>query len=138
MSFTCKVGDTLFLSDIGGSHRYLIITNPNSAGNVVLVNFTSAKYWKEWLVTFSPRDDKGLFDRKTTVNYADARICPAERLRKEAQKRPRSYEFCAENHVKRIVIGALQSRHTPIEVLRELKTQYPIEYKKYCGKDCEP
>lgn len=137
MPFTCKVGDTLLIPDTRGTrhHRYIILTKPNKDGNVVLVNFTSARYWKDWPLTFTPKDDKLLFTTKTTVNYADAFICSAQRLRNIAQKRPQDYRFCAENHVKRIIIKALESRHTPIEVLEELKAQYPSEYEKYCNKD---
>jgi hypothetical protein len=36
MPFTCKVGDSFYLADSGGHHRYVIITKPNSDGNIVL------------------------------------------------------------------------------------------------------
>ncbi|MCX6011551.1 MAG: hypothetical protein NT134_04780 [Chloroflexi bacterium] len=135
MPFTGKVGDTLYLGDIGGRHRYIIISKPNSDGNVIIANFTSATYWREWVVTFTPKHSKRLFDRKTTVNYADARIKPVSKLVEEAKYRPEKYEFCPENLVKKIVIGALQSRFTQIEILEELKIQYPSEYEKYCQRD---
>jgi len=135
MPFTGKIGDTLRLTDVGGHHRYVILTKPDINGNVVIANFTSAKYWKEWLVTFTQRDDKQLFDRKTTVNYADAHILPVNTLIDEAKRKPRDYEFCTENHVRRIVIGAFQSQHTPIGILEGLRIQYPNEYERYCEKD---
>lgn len=134
MPFTGKIGDTLYLKDAGGSHRCVILTKPNDDGNVVVVNFTSARSWKECLVTFTRRDDKRLFDTKTTVNYADARILSCEALTERAKRRPRSYVFCRENHVKKIVKGALQSQHTPLEILEELRIQYPKEHKRYCTK----
>jgi hypothetical protein len=131
MPFTGKVGDTLRLNDIGGGHRYVILTKPNINGNVVIVSFTSARYWKEWLVTFTTKDNRRLFSKKTTVNYTAARILPVERLINKATRKPKDYRFCSENHIKRIVIGAFQSQLTPIEILEELKIQYSIESKKY-------
>ena len=135
MPFTGKVGDTLLLRDIGVRHRYVILTKPNSDGNVVVVNFTSASPRKECFVTFRPKDDKRLFNKKTTVNYTDARILPVKALIDKAKRNPRDYVFCSENHIKKIVIGALQSQFTPIEILEELGIQYPNEYKRYCAKD---
>jgi len=132
MPFTGKVGDTLHLSDIGGGHRYVILTKPNSDGNVVMANFTSARYWKEWLVTFRPKDDKRLFDKKTTVNYADAQIIPVKKLIEASKSNPRGdYVFCREYHCKRIISKAFQSQYIPGEVLGELGSQYPIESAKY-------
>ena len=132
MPFTGKVGDTLYLKDCGENHRYIILTKPNKAGDVVLVNFTSARYWKEWTVTFTPRDDKGLFEHKTTVAYAYSRLVPLQALI-DAQKKNRisNYEYCAENHTKKIIIGAFQSDSTPNEIIEELKTQYPKEHQQY-------
>lgn len=135
MPFTGKIGDTLYLSDIGGHHRYIILSKPNSDGNVVIANFTSARYWKEWLVTFTPRANKRLFDKKTTVNYADTRIIPISKLIKVAKRNPKQYEFCPENLTEKIVIGALQSQFTPIEILEELRIQYPNEYERHCEKN---
>lgn len=137
MPFTGKVGDTLRLRDIGTRHRYIILTKPNSDGNVVITNFTTAKHF-EWLVTFRPRDNKELFTKKCTPNYNGARIYPLSALAKIVKRNPKNYVFCPEKLTQRIIIGALQSRYTPIEVLEELKAQYPIEYKKYCNKDYKP
>ena len=134
MPFTGKVGDTLRLRDIGGHHRYIILTKPNSDGNVVIANFTTARHF-EWLVTFRPRDNRELFKEKSTVNYNDARIYPINVLEKIAERNPKQYKFCPENLTKRIVIGAFQSLFTPIEILEELRIQYPNEYEKYCEKD---
>jgi len=134
MPFTGKVGDTLRLRDIRVRHRYIILTKPNREGNVVITNFTTAKHF-EWMVTFSPRDNKKLFTKKCTPNYTDARPYPISALVEIIKRNPREYVFCPENLTRRIVIGALQSRHTSIEVLEELKAQYPIEYDKYCSKD---
>jgi len=132
MPFTGKVGDTLHLSDDGGGHRYVIITPPNSNGNVVIVNFTYKGYWKEWLVTFRPKDNKRLFSKKTTVNYADARIVPVQTLIDIAETAPSNdYVFCHHYHSKEIAIGALKSQFTPVEVLEELQVHYPDEYAKY-------
>lgn len=136
MPFTGKVGDTFRLTDTGGRHRYVIITKPNSDGNVVIANFTSARYWKECLVTFRPRNDRDLFVQTTTVNYADARIVQVQRIIDSVKQKPKSdYKFCAENHVRKIVVGAFQSKLTPIQVLTELSIQYPNECKRHYKKD---
>ena len=137
MPFTAKVGDTLRLHDIGGHHRYVILTKPNSDGNVVIVNFTTAQPF-EWLVTFSPKDNRRLFTEKCTPNYIDACIYPIDALTRSAKRNPKEYVPCPENIIKRIIRGALESKHTRIEVLEELKVQYPIEYEKYCSKDYKP
>jgi hypothetical protein len=131
MPFTCKVGDSFYLADSGGHHRYVIITKPNSDGNIVLVNFTSSADYKENLVIFRPKDSRKLFIKRTTVSYGDARFVNATRL---AKAKIDNYEFCDLNHIKRIVIGGMQSRHTPLEIIEELKTQYPKEYQDYCSK----
>ena len=132
MSFSGKVGDTLRLADTGRGHRYVILTKPNSDGNVVVVNFTSASYLKEWLVTFRPKDNKRLFIKQTTVDYSFARIVPVEKLGVEAKCNPNDYVFCPENLAEKIVTGAFQSQFTRIEVLTELSVQYPDEYRRYC------
>ena len=137
MPFTGKAGDTLRLRDIGARHRYIILTKPNSDGDVVIANFTTAKHF-EWLVTIRPSNNKELFTEKCTPNYHDACLYPLSALTKVAESHPKEYVFCPQNLTKRIINGALESRHTPIEVLEELKIQYPIEYEKYCSKDYTP
>jgi hypothetical protein len=42
MPFTCKVGDSFYLPDNNGRHRWIIITKANAAGYEVIVNFTDA------------------------------------------------------------------------------------------------
>lgn len=134
MPFSGKVGDTLPLRDIGGGHRYVILTNPNSAGDVVIVNFTTAKHC-EWNVTFTPRTNGKLFTEKCTPNYNDARLYPISVLGKIAKRNPKKYVFCPDNLIRRIIKGALQSKYRRGEILRELKAQYPTEYSKYCDRD---
>ena len=78
----------------------------------------------------------GGFNKKTTVNYADARIISAQALVATAKRRSiNDYNYCAENHIKKIIIGAFQSQFTPIEVIKELSIQYPKEYEKYYEED---
>jgi hypothetical protein len=52
-----------------------------------------------------------------------------------AKRKPREYVFCPEDITSRIIIGALQSKYTSLEILEELKGQYPVEYERYCEKD---
>ena len=130
MPFTGKVGDTLFLGDTGGRHRYVILTEPNNDGNVVITNFTTASHF-EWNVVFRPKDNKQLFTERCTPNYHDARFYPFSGLLKIAQSTHAVYAFCARHHIKKIVTGALQSNHTPLEILRELAAQYPKLISKW-------
>jgi len=130
MPFTCKVGDSFYLPDTGGRHRYVILTKPNSDSKIVLVNFTDSRNI-ESPVIFNPKDDKRLFIKRTGVNYAQARLIKIKGLKDIID----GWEFCQLNHIKRIVTGAFQSQHTPIYILKELSTQYPEEHKQYCDWD---
>ncbi len=131
MPFTCKIGDSFYLSDIHGRHRYVILTNPNNDGKVVLVNFTDSMN-VDSPVIFNPKDDKILFSKRTGIHYAYARLFPVAKLK---ESKIIGWEFCQLNHIKRIVIGAFQSQHAPIYILKELSSQYPEEHKKYCAWD---
>lgn len=130
MPFSGKIGDTVRLRDTGAKHRYIILTKPNHQGDVVILNFTTAKHF-EWLVTFSPRDDKRLFTERCTPNYHDARLYPIDKITIIANNNPSEYRFCPENLTLRIIIGAFKSRHTSTEIIDELKKQYPDEYNKF-------
>src|SRR4030066_847539 len=99
MPFTCKIGDSFYLPDIGGRHRYVILTNPNSDGKVVIVNFTDSGN-VESPVIFNPKDDKMLFSKRTAVYYAYAKLFPAAKLKKSKIE---GWGFCQLNHIKRIV-----------------------------------
>jgi hypothetical protein len=124
MPFTGKVGDTLKLSDDGGGHRYIVLTNPNKDGNVVIANFTAARYWKEWIVTFNPRDNKRIFTKKTTINYADARIIPVKSLIDYVAGNPGcDYAFCGVRHCNKIIAAASKSEFIPGEVMEEITKQ---------------
>jgi hypothetical protein len=131
MPFTCKVGDSFYLHDTGGRHRYVILTKPNSDNQVVLVNFTDSQNIDS-PVTFSPKDDKNLFTIRTGIYYAYSQLVSVTKLKKLTIT---GWEFCQLNHIKRIVIGAFQSQHTPMYILKELSTQYPEEHKRYCSWD---
>ena len=130
MPFSCKVGDSFYLPDTGGQHRYVIISKPNSNGKVVLVNFTSAADYKENLVIFRPKDSPKLFIKRTTVSYGDALLADSGRLK---TMKIDKYKYCDLNHIKKIVIGGMQSKHTPLEIVEELKVQYPQEYHDFCS-----
>ena len=86
MPSTCKVGDTFCLTDYGGYHRYIILTEPNEDGKVVLANFTSFADDKECTVVFWPKDDDQLFKKPTTISYANARLVLLSKLTKYREK----------------------------------------------------
>jgi hypothetical protein len=128
MPFTCKVGDSFCLTDYGGYHRYIILTKPNEDGKVVLANFTSFADDKECVVIFWPTDDAQLFKKATTISYANARIVISSKLEEYKEN---DYKYCSSVLTQRAIIGAFQSLFTPLEIIQELKNQYPTEYKKY-------
>jgi hypothetical protein len=125
MPFTCKVGDSFYLPDFSGRHRYVILTKPNDDGKVVLVNFTDSKN-VDYNIIFNPKDDGRMFKKRTTVNFAYARFMPVSAL---MGTNPPGWMVCQLNYIKKIVKGTIQSRHTPLEIITELVNQYP-EYKQ--------
>ncbi len=127
MPFSCKIGDSFFLEDGGGGHRYVILTNPNSEGRLVIVNFTDVKN-VHTLPVFTPKDDPNLFSKHTSVNYSFAQTVIRDRLTKIKIER---WVFCNLHIVRKIVVGAFQSQHIPIYIIKELRKHYPVEYDKY-------
>ena len=137
MSFCCRVGDSIFLNDKGGGHRYVVISEPNQNKCVVIVNFTSASGSIDRTVTFTRSDDKNLFDHPTNVNFKLARMISTEKLIREANRQDtvNHYISCSEEIIKKIVIGAFQSQFTPIEIINELGVQYLDDYNKHYETD---
>ena len=137
MPFTGKVGDTLYISDSGDGHRHVILTEPNDDDEVVLVNFTSTRLWKDNSAVFRPRDDKRLFRVETSVRFSDASLVPIDELKEKAdtKKNKQEYRYCSESNIKRIIRGAFQSDYTPIGIIEELKASYPEDYEKYYEED---
>lgn len=130
MPFSGKPGDTLFLGDTGDGHWYVILTKPNSDGNVVTVNFTTASHFS-WLVVLRPKDNKKLFKERCTPNYIDARFRSVSKLAAIAGRNPKQYRFCDKDVTKKIIIGAIQSQDTKQELLEELEIQYPSEFSQH-------
>jgi hypothetical protein len=121
MPFTGKVGDSFKFPDAGGKHRYIIITTPNEDGNVVIINFTSDRSWKDTTTTFSPRDDKDIFSGHTVVNYNDARLVSLKHLLKVYKKsRNPEYKFCNTRIMERIIDGALRTKFIPQNIQNEI------------------
>lgn len=131
MPFSGKAGDTVRLSDSGGGHRWVLLTNSNDGSDVVVACFTAATYWKESLVTFQPKDNRRLFQKKTTIQYGYTRIVRIKELTSKAQRDSADYVFCNENHVMEIIIGAFISEHTPTGIQKELVAHYPTLAEDY-------
>ena len=133
MSFDCKVGDTAFIDDDGGGHRYVVLTNPNKDDCVVIVNFTSAAGYISDGKMFTSRDDKILFSRHTVVPYKYAKIYPCNSLRAEVNRRNvvSNYILCPQSIMEQIIKDAFKSQFTIGDVIEELKTYYPKEYEQY-------
>lgn len=133
MSFDCKVGDTVFMPDCGGGHRYVVLTTPNKDDCVVIVNFTSATGHISDGKIFTRSDDGILFECPTVVPYKLARIFPVTSLRDEVNRRDvvSDYKFCPQVIMKQIIKDAFKSQLTDGDVIKELKTHYPQEYALY-------
>lgn len=134
MPFSGKPGDTLFLDDTSLGHWYVLLTKPNSNGDVITINFTTAGHFPQ-IVVLRPRDNPKLFKENCWPNYIDARFRSVSKLAAIAGRNPKQYWFCDEIVTKKIIIGAIQSKYTSLEILEELKGQYPVEYERYCKKD---
>lgn len=131
MPFTGKVGDSIFIDDLGGGHQYVILTKPNSKDEVVIVHFTAEKPGKDCTATFRPRDHYRLFSKPTVAHYPGACLFPMSSFKSEAAKPNSRYIHCPIDIVNRILVGAFQSEFTPTGIKIELKTQYPDIAKKY-------
>ena len=133
MSFDCKVGDIIFISDSGGGHRYVVLTNPNKDACVVIVNFTSATGRIKDGKVFTRTDNKILFEKPTVVPYKRAEIYPCNSLRAEVNRRDvvSDYRSCPPSIMKQIIKDAFKSQFTIGDVIEELKTYYPKEYAQY-------
>lgn len=115
MPFTGKVGDTLHIPDIWGGHRYIVLTEPNNDGKVVIVNFTSFGSGKECPVLLRPKDNKHIFSKLTTISCADADIVTIESLIREAKSNlPGYYAPCSPLVTHKVVVGTLKSQLTKI------------------------
>lgn len=130
MPFSGKPGDTLFIHDTSGGHYYIILTKPNSNGDVVTINFTTASHFPQ-IVVLRPKDNPELFKKRCWPNYIDARFRSASKLAAIARRNPGQYWFCDEGVTKKIIIGAIQSKDTKQELLEELEIQYPSEFSQH-------
>ncbi|MBA7579745.1 hypothetical protein ES708_21621 [subsurface metagenome] len=132
MPDTCEIGDSFYITDHRDRHRWVVITRPNKDSKVVIVNFTSVASHKECVVLFQPKDDARLFDRLTTVAYDYAELADITKL---AKHRNDGYCCCKPEYVQRIVKGAFQSQFMQLEIITELKEQYPAECAKYYSEN---
>ena len=133
MTFRCQVGDSVFLNDNGGGHRWVVITKPNKDGKVVMVNFTSAATCPDTAVLFTRNDDKELFSKPTRIHYKYADIFHIKTVMMMVNSTAivSDYKSCKETIVTTIIDGAFRSEFTSFAILDELKEQYPKRYEKF-------
>ena len=131
MPFSGNVGDSILIDDSGGGHRYVILTTPNSNGEVVVVNFTAEQFGKDCTTKFRRKHHRGLFDKPTVVNYPYARTIALSKLQSEAAKPNSTYNYCPADILNKILFGAFQSNFTPTGIQAELERQYPDIAKQY-------
>ena len=134
MSFGCKVGDSVFLPDDGGVHRYVVLTNPNKDDGIVIVNFTSAPNPMCDGKVFTRSDNRNLFVKPTVVHYKRAIIISITSLCEQERRTDvvSDYRHCSKSIMAQIIKDAFGSQFTVGDILRELKTNYPQEYGQYC------
>lgn len=131
MPFNGKPGDSILIDDPGGGHRYVILTKPNSNGEVIIANFTADKFGKDPAVKFGRRHPSRLFSKPTAVNYSSAYKIDIEKLKSEAAKPGCRYRYCPADVINRIILGAFQSNFTPTGIQSELEIQYPDIAEEY-------
>ncbi len=133
MPLRCQPGDTVFLNDDGGGHRWVVITKPNKDGCVVMVNFTDAASCPDRTVLFTRRSDKNIFDKPTRVHYIYAEIIKTDILIKRANSKGivSDYKPCKETILSEIIDGAFKSDFTTYEILEELGIHYPEKFNHY-------
>lgn len=120
MPFTCKIGDSFYLPDNNGRHRWIILTEPNAAGHIVIVNFTDANNL-DCSVIFAPKDHNPFIFR-TAICCSKATLVLESKLK---NLKIMDYFYFNERQVEKIVKGVITSLHTPTDILMELKYQYP-------------
>jgi hypothetical protein len=120
MPFTCKVGDSFYLPDNNGRHRWVIITKPNSKGCIVIINFTDAINL-DCSVIFAP-GDRNPFTKRTTICCERATLVYESKLK---ILKVVDYAYFNERQVEKIIKGVIGSMHTQSDILTELKSQYP-------------
>lgn len=133
MPFDCKVGDTAYILDDGGGHKYVVLTNPNKDGCVVRVNFTSSVGRVDGGKVFTRSDDEDLFESPSIVPYKRAEIYPADKLHQEANRKDvvNHYKLCPQGIMEQIIKDAFENQFTKGDVIEELKNTYPQEYEQY-------
>jgi hypothetical protein len=119
MPFTGKVGDSFYLPDNNGRHRWVILTKPNSGGNIVIVNFTDANNL-DCSIIFRPGDHNP-FKLRTTI------WCEKATLVRESQVKilkVKDYFYFNERQIEKIVKHLIGCSHTLPDILAELKAKY--------------
>ena len=137
MPFSCGAGDTIWLHDFGGCHRYILLTTiykPDKS--VVIANYTGYDNLPDKTTILKPEDDKRLFHKISCMNYIDAQTAQSDELFYENDNNPKNKTFlkCSKKLMTRIIRDALISGYTHEGIKYRLKYFYPKEYKKYYTK----
>ena len=127
MAFLGQVGDTFTLRDNPPyKNLYVILTNPNEDGQVVVVSFTKPLKMVQSYIILTPKHDGELFKYNTTVRYTDADLRDQKRLVDYiAEHADRAKKACPLDIIREIVTCAFKAKQSPIKVLEELARQYP-------------
>jgi hypothetical protein len=126
MHYSGQVGDTFTMEDNPPfKSLFIILTEPNDNGKIVLVSMAKAQYGVQTYVVFTPKDHK-LFRGRVTARYQDANFYDHHKIVKYQNKHiDRCKHHCPSDIIKRIVAGAFDAKQSPIKVLNELQVQYP-------------
>lgn len=133
MPFTGKVGDTFWRTDSSGfEHRWVILTNENTNGEIAVINFTDAKSSPLRPRLFTQKRYKDQFSKDTTIRIDFADLIKMSQIQLAlANGFYREGNFCRLDIVNEIVDAIFESENVKIKVGRELKSQYEERYKNY-------
>jgi hypothetical protein len=134
MPFSCGAGDTIWLPDSGGGHRYILLTTIYRADKTVVVaNYTDYDFWQDRTTILTPEDDQLLFNKISCMNYSDAHTVSSQELfiQNDYHKNNKRFLKCSDKLLKRILIGAISSDYTRDWIKKRIGHFYPKEFSQY-------
>ena len=123
-----RAGDTFYpLSDVVSEHLWIVLTDPDEAGQVAMANITTRRL---------DSDDSCLLDVsdhpfvrwESAIAYEKARVAPANALEQFIIKGMlQSRQPCSTDLLERVQNGALASIFTPRGVKKSVRKQLGID-----------
>lgn len=114
-----KCGDAIYTPKFSGGtpHLWIIVTEPNGHGEVVMVNVTSWRVDSDQTVIVSPGEHHRITHR-SVVFYQDARTANAEAIRRGVEAGICvQCDVCSQELLSRIQEGLKKSKFTPRKII---------------------